>query len=266
MKRLAFIVLLCCAAVGRTQTDYNATGWLPEKGNHLVYDYSGILTDEQKTSLEVRLLAFNDSTSNQIVVMVTPGFGGNDISSFAFEVGEKWGIGQKDFANGVLLVVKPKDDTDGEVEIATGKGLEGALPDIFCKRIIENEMIPHFRNDDYYGGIVAALDIILPVCAGEYSFEKYKSDNDVNPIVVLIVFIVGAALFCWLLYKLDGKSGGGGYTDGGYSDRDFAGGGNRGAHTRISGWGGNFGGGHIGGGFGGFGGGSFGGGGASGRW
>jgi uncharacterized protein len=166
--------------------------------------------------------------------------------------------------NGVIIVVKPKDDTDGQVEIATGKGLEGALPDIFCKRIIEDEMIPHFRENDYYGGIVAALDIILPVCAGEYSYDNYKDDNDVNPIAMLVAFIIGLALFCWLVYKLDKRSGdiGGGNGGGGFTGGTYYGG-----HTRVGGWGGgSFGGGGSSGGFGGFGGGSFGGGGASGRW
>ncbi len=265
MKRLLFILLtFCVTAFAVAQSEYDATGWLPAKGDHLVYDYYGILDAEQTATLEARLLAFNDSTSNQIVVMVTPGFGGRDISSFAFEVGREWGIGQEKMNNGVIIVVKPKDDTDGQVEIATGKGLEGALPDIFCKRIIEDEMIPHFRENDYYGGIVAALDIILPVCAGEYSYDNYKDDNDVNPIAMLVAFIIGLALFCWLVYKLDKRSGdiGGGNGGGGFTGGTYYGG-----HTRVGGWGGgSFGGGGSSGGFGGFGGGSFGGGGASGRW
>ncbi len=257
MKRFLLILLsFCVTAFAVAQSEYDATGWLPEKGDRLVYDYYGLLDAGQTATLEARLLAFNDSTSNQIVVMVTPGFGGRDISSFAFETGRKWGIGQEKMNNGVIIVVKPKDDTDGQVEIATGKGLEGALPDIFCKRIIEDEMIPRFREDDYYGGIVAALDIIMPVCAGEYSYDKYKKDNDVNPIAMIVAIIVGLALFCWLVNKLDKMAGGGG---------GYAGGGFTGGHTRVGSWGGgSFGG--SGGGFGGFGGGSFGGGGASGRW
>lgn len=265
MKRLLFILLtFCVTAFAVAQSEYDATGWLPAKGDHLVYDYYGILDAEQTATLETRLVAFDDSTSNQIVVMITPGFGGRDISSFAFEVGREWGIGQEKMNNGVIIVVKPKDDTDGQVEIATGIGLEGALPDIFCKRIIEDEMIPHFRENDYYGGIVAALDIILPVCAGEYSYDNYKDDNDVNPIAMLVAFIIGLALFCWLIYKLDKLSGdiGGGNGGGGFTGGTYYGG-----HTRVGGWGGgSFGGGGSSGGFGGFGGGSFGGGGASGRW
>ena len=261
--------LVCCGLlliainidVLQAQSPYDETGWLPEKEQHLVYDYCGTLSAEQVSELEARLLAFNDSTSNQIVVMLTPGFGGNDISQFAFDVGEKWGIGQKEFANGVIIVIKPKDETKGEVEIATGKGLEGALPDVFCKRIIEDEMIPHFREDDYYGGIVAALDVIVPVCAGEYSYEQYKSDNKV-PLFVLLIILGGFVLLIWVLSKIDKSGWGNGSNSGG---RHYYGG-----PTHTSSWGGSsfggFGGSHSSGGFGGFGGGSFGGGGARGSW
>ncbi len=176
-------------------------GWLPEKGDHFVYDYCGLLSDEDIFVYEELLRDFNDSTSNQIVLMVTPGFGGRDISSFAFDVGNSWGIGQKEYENGVLIVVKPKDETKGEVEIATGGGLEGALPDIFCKRIIEEKMIPHFRENDYVGGISAALEVILPVCAGEYSYEQYQEDNDDTAGALLgLAVVVGSVL--WIRHKM----------------------------------------------------------------
>ena len=256
--------MIGCLLPAAAQSVYDETGWLPEKEMHLVYDYCGTLSVEQNASLESMLLAFNDSTSNQIVVMLTPGFGGRDVSSFAFEVGDKWGIGQKGFGNGVLIVIKPKDETDGQIEIATGYGLEGALPDIFCKRIIEDEMIPHFKDNDYYGGIIAALEVIMPVCAGEYSYSQYKEDHSGSPWAILIVVavIVGFAVLCVVLDK---KYGGGDYGGG---SGTYSGG-----HTHVggwssSGWGGISTGGFGGssGGFGGFGGGGFGGGGASGRW
>jgi len=264
MKRfLSLILALVAAAIGYAQSPYEQTGWLPDKGNHLVYDFCDILSAEQRDALERRLTDFNDSTSNQIAIIFTPAFGGRDISSFAFEVGDAWGIGQSSLSNGVLIVIKPKDNTDGQVEIATGTGLEGALPDIFCKRIIEDIMIPHFQNDDYYGALDAALDVILPVCAGEYSFSQYKEDRN-TPLFTLVISIFIVAAICWLVYKADKKTGGGG---GGYY----------GGNTRMSGWGGGPWGGSSGGsswsgssgsfgGFGGFGGGSFSGGGASGRW
>ena len=252
------LVLLLLSLTAAAQGDYNTPGWLPQKENHLVYDYSGILSGEQRETLEKRLQDFNDSTSNQIVVMITPGFGGNDISSFAFEVGDKWGIGQKSLSNGVIIVVKPKDATSGEVEIAPGMGLEGALPDIFCKRIIEDQMIPRFREDDYYGGIVDALDVIMPVCAGEYNYEKYKEDHEASPWAILI-FLGIIGIVVWIGTRREGSGGGGGHLSGGsFNGGTYYGG------SSWSSWGGSSG--SSRGGFGGFGGGSFGGGGASGRW
>ncbi len=266
MKQTAKLVLsttlvILLTSFSRTDSSvYDEIGWLPKKGMHLVYDFYGILSDEQTASLEERLVAFNDSTSNQIAVVFTPAFGGRDISSFAFELGDEWGIGQGSLNNGVIIVIKPKDDTDGQVEIAPGLGLEGALPDIFCKRIIEDVMIPHFREDDYFGAVSEALDIIIPVCAGEYSYKQYKDDNDISPLATLIITILVIAAICWLVHKGDKKTGGG--FGSGYGGTYYGG------NTRVSGWGGSSWGGSSGhsGGFGGFGGGSFGGGGASGRW
>lgn len=254
-KFLIVVIALCASLTASAQQPYDQTGWLPDKEDHLVYDYYNLLESSQIASLEERLQAFNDTTSNQIVVMITPAFGGNDISSFAFDVGNKWGIGQGRFDNGVIIVVKPKDDTDGQVEIAVGTGLEGALPDIFCKRIIEDQMIPHFRDDDYLGGINAALDIIMPVCAGEYSFEQYKDDNSVPAWLTLLFIIAFIAIIIWASKHSHGSGGSGGAYLGGY-----------GPTSTWSSAGGGWNSGSSGGGFGGFGGGSFGGGGASGRW
>lgn len=259
MKRfLSLILALVAAAIGYAQSPYEQTGWLPDKGNHLVYDFCEILSAEQRDALERRLTDFNDSTSNQIAIIFTPAFGGRDISSFAFEVGDAWGIGQSSLSNGVLIVIKPKDNTDGQVEIATGTGLEGALPDIFCKRIIENEMIPCFRENDYYGGIVKALDVILPVCAGEYSFDKYKEDHEGG--VGLFVFLFIAFIVVLVFFSRDSNKGGHSSSGGSssYGGHTYYGG----STPSSSSWGGSS---HSGG-FGGFGGGSFGGGGASGRW
>ena len=260
-------MLLAAPLLGTAQEAWDETGWLPEKDYvHFVYDFCGILDEEQTTILEESLLGFNDSTSNQVVLVTTPGFGGRDISSFAFELGDAWGIGQKEMNNGVLIVIRPKTDTHaGEVEIATGLGLEGALPDIFCKRIIEDVMLPRFRENDYFGGIEAALDIILPVCAGEYSFEQYQNDHpDGDGTATLIVFGCLAAYGVYSYRRW--RKNGGKFSDwsngtGGTSGGTWVGG----SSWNDSSWGSgsSWSGGSSGPSFGG---GSFGGGGASGKW
>ncbi len=242
------------------------TGWLPEKSNRLVNDYSGILTAAQCETLEQRLVAFNDSTSNQVVIVITPTIGGDDEDAAAQRLGQAWGVGQEKFDNGVVILIKSKTQEEnwGAVAIATGYGVEGALPDVFCKRIINDQMIGHLGDGEYYKAITEALDVMLPVLAGEYSYAQYRADERRKGLIALAVLLGFMALVVVILCiyakkhpgqwnNTGGRSGGGTYLGG-----------------PVGGiWGsGTWGGGSWGssGGFGGFGGGSFGGGGASGRF
>lgn len=219
------------------------------KSDHLVNDYSGILTPEQRETLETRLVAFNDSTSNQIAVIITPTLYGEEIMDLGTRIGHEWGIGQEKLDNGVLILIKSKtaEEPDGDVAILPGYGLEGALPDAFCMHIIDDKMIPSLAEGDYYTALVEALDVIESVCVGEYSYEQYKKEDRIGNIIASIIVIV----FFWALFKSIFKKGtrggGGSYTHGGWS----------------SGWSS---GGHSSGGFSGFGGGGFGGGGAHGKF
>ena len=238
--------------------------WLPERTNRLVNDYSQMLTESQRNTLEKRLVAFNDSTSNQILVVITPTLEGDDENAAAQRIGQAWGVGQQEFNNGVVVLIKSKTEEEdwGAVAISTGYGVEGALPDVFCKRIIDDHMLDALGNGDYYRALTNALDIIEPVLAGEYSYEKYRQNERREGFIALgvfLLFIVLAVVLVGIYVKKhpeswhdNGGKGGGIYFGG------FGGGG--------SGSGGGFGGFSGGGGFGGFGGGSFGGGGASGRF
>ncbi len=236
------------------------TEWLPEKSNRLVNDYSGILTTEQLQALEQRLVAFNDSTSNQVLIVITPTIEGDDEDAAAQRIGQAWGVGQEEFNNGVVILIKSKtpEENWGAVAIATGYGVEGVLPDLFCKRIIENQMIGALGDGEYYRALTKALDVMLPVLAGEYSYAQYKKDRarkgalaGLITIIVLVVIVVLVARYAKKhpdQWNNHGTGSGGGMFFGG----------------PIGGtWRGGF---SSGGGFGGFGGGSFGGGGASGRF
>jgi uncharacterized protein len=228
---------------------------IPERPDCLVSDYANVLNATQLQDMEKRLRDLDDSTGNQIVVVTLNDLEGYDIADYATQLGRKWGVGHKDKNNGVVIVVKIKTQlSKGQAFIAPGYGLEGALPDATCKHIVEREMIPKFKENDYCGGINAALDVIIPIVKGEYSYKDY--DDDTAGIVVIVVFfIVFVIVVIWA-----SKHSGGGTT---YSSRG----------TTTSGpvfWGGSLGGSSWGGGssggFGGFGGGSFGGGGAGGSW
>ena len=235
-----------------------------KKTNTLVNDYANLFSQEQRMALERHLVAFDDSTSNQIVIVTTSSLDGYTIQEYAYQVGEQWGVGQKEHNNGLVIVIKPKNETKGEAFIATGYGLEGALPDAVCKEIVDLEMIPHFRDNNYFAGVVAALKIIMPVAAGEYSYKEARY-NDV-PMAALIIVLMLVVVFL-ISYSQKGKS----------DKNDFRGGrGSDGTDILTALWlgsmvsrnhGGSFGSFSSGsGGFGGFGGGSFGGGGAGGSW
>lgn len=152
------------------------------------------------------------------------------------------------------------------MSIQTGYGLEGALPDIYTKRIIENDIKPFFKNGDYYNGIEAGTNSIISLIKGEYkndSPKKAKKSKGSAGFAVIIIIIIIAMII------RKGGGGGGSQVIGGRGVADalfwsmlLSGGG----RNSGSGFGGGFGGGSSGGGFGGFGGGSFGGGGSSGSW
>jgi len=244
----------------------------PMQPQRLVNDFAGILSSDQVNYLENKLVAFNDSTSTQITVVIVKSLNGYDKNDFAQRLGQKWGVGQKGKNNGVVVLVKPKYPQEkGEASIQSGYGMEGILPDITCKRIVENEMIPRFREGNYYEGIVKGVSTIMSISKGEYTAENYNKKTKPAPYGFLIPILVLALIF-FLIYS--GKKGthsigkqipwwttlfllssmGRGHS-GSWSD----------FQSGKGGFGGGFGGGG-GGGFGGFGGGSFGGGGAGGSW
>lgn len=245
----------------------------------LVNDFVGVLQPRQLNELEHRLVAFNDTTSNMICVVIVDDMGDYSEQEFAYEIGDKWGVRSRTAGkrNGVVMLVKVKrNERDfGAAYIATGYDLEAVLPDAFCKNVADNKMIPRFKEGDYYQGIVDALDIILPIVAGEITVKEYEHDQAeegllglalffgfiVVPIILLIILdrknrknggkgpgrkIGKESLWKWILLGTL-LSQGHGNSSGGHSS----------GHS----------GGHSGGGFGGFGGsGGFGGGGGGGRW
>ena len=267
MKRL-FLFLLLLPTILLSAQDL----WCPEPTNRLVNDYSSMLAADQRDALERRLVAFDDSTSNQILVIITPSLHGCEIMELGTRIGTTWGVGQKDLKNGLVILIKSKTEEEpyGDVALVPGYGLEGALPDAFCKHIIDDEMIDPLSNGDYYKAINDALDVIEPVCRGEYSYERYKAEGRRALFVMLGVMLL-LVVVCFVLGSRYNKK-----HPHDFDKDDFSGDGSSGSgRSRRNGgiyWGGipgGFGSGGFGGssgGFGGFGGGSFGGGGAHGRF
>ena len=222
----------------------------------LVNDLAGTFTTRQAEELERVLVAFDDSTSNQIAVVTLKDLEGYEPAEYATRIGLDWGVGSEKFDNGIVILVKPKDRTAGKVFIAVGYGLEGAVPDAYAKRIINEVMIPHFRNDDYYGGVAEACKVLMRLAGGEISElreDEFDAD-DAGAIAGAVVTLIILIFVFVLITQNGGDNTGSGSHRGGrtiYTGPVITSG-------RIYGGGSSFGGG--------FGGGSFGGGGAGGSW
>jgi uncharacterized protein len=257
---ISIIVALFLSISGFSKDDC-----FPEKPNRLVNDYVGLLSQSQVNQLESKLIAYNDTTSTQIAVVIVNDMCGYDKATYTIQLGEKWGVGQKGKNNGVVIMVNPKSR---ETFIATGYGNEGAVPDAIAKRIVENEMIPRFKGQLYYEGINAAIDAIIKASKGEYKAVPQKKKGKGPGVFGLLIlgFIILAIISS--IKK-------------GNSNHHTMGGGKNSASSSIPFWllmGSMMGSSHRSGGsdwgsfssgsgsFGGFGGGSFGGGGAGGSW
>jgi uncharacterized protein len=184
MKRLLFLITLALSAVFcRAQ--------IPEFSNRLVNDYANVLSTDEVRSMESRLRNYYDTTSNCIIVVIINDLGGYEASDFAQRLGEKWGVGTGKYSNGLVSLLSPEGH---EVFIATGYGLEGVLPDVTCHRIAEKYMKPHFREEEYYEGLEAGLDIILPVAAKEYSFEDLQKEQEAEDMEELLGFLTSMGI------------------------------------------------------------------------
>lgn len=223
----------------------------------LVNDFAGLLTADQKGALEKKLVAFDKESSTQIAVAVVKNLQGYEISEYALAVLRKWGVGQKDKNNGVVLLVSLEDR---KLRIETGYGAEGALPDATCKHIIDDQIVPYLKEKDYYGGLNIGTDAIIKALKGEYTAPKGYGKKHISAGKVLMIIILVI-----IFISIISRGGGGGSYMSRRGYRGFTGPtiwwtGGGGGSSGGGGWSGG------GGGFGGFGGGSGGGGGASGSW
>lgn len=262
LKKTGILLAFLLVLISRIQAQD-----FPEKPNKLVNDYTGTLSADQVNALERKLVAFDDSTSTQVAVVLIRSVGVYDINQYTAELGEKWGVGSKK-NNGVVILAALEDR---KVSIQTGYGVEGALPDAITKRIIENEIKPSFKAGNYYEGLDKATDAVIAYTKGEYKNDQPKKQNKGSggfPFGILILILIA------ILISRRGGGGGGGRVIGGRGGASpfwWLLMGSQMGRSRGSDWGGFSGGGGgwsggNSGGFGGFGGGRFGGGGSSGSW
>ncbi len=165
----------------------------PLKGR--INDYAGMLSQAVAQSLERKLAAFEQETTNQVVLLTVPSLEGDTIEGFAIRVAETWKIGQKDKSNGVLLILAKKER---KIRIEVGTGLQGVLPDITAGQIIRNVIAPALRAGDADKGVSAGLSAIIDATKGEFkaspaekkSAHKKKSNGYGLFLVLLLIALV----------------------------------------------------------------------------
>jgi uncharacterized protein len=244
LKKLLLPLLFGILCLGARAADA-----LPPKPRAWFNDYASLVSPATARQLNTTLEQFERATSNQIVVAIFPRLPERaEVADYSVRVAQSWAVGQKGRNNGAVLFLFQESH---DVHIVTGYGLEGALPDALCKRIVEDEIIPRFRQGDFAAGLTAGVNAMIAATKGEYQGTGRtagdRSGRKQPPPVVIIIFVIIAIVFSLLRNRrstLYGRRG------------------------RITPWIGTGGGGWSGGGGGGFsgGGGSFGGGGAGGKW
>jgi uncharacterized protein len=259
--RGAGLAAVLLAAVASSGAPVSAEDKLPPAPARYFNDYASLVSASDAERLDAKLKAFDEQTSNQVVVAVFPELPSPSLEDFTIRTAQSWRAGREKLDNGVVLFVFVKDRKS---RLEVGYGLEGALPDVTANHILQNDLAPRFRASDYAGGLEAAIDSIIAATRGEYKAPPPRPkapalDSDTIFFIILALFI----LFQFIqVMRRGGRSatyrgsgwGMGGPWGGGWSS------GGGGWSSGGGGWSGGGGGGFSGGG------GSFGGGGASGSW
>ncbi|MCX8481407.1 MAG: TPM domain-containing protein, partial [Sediminibacterium sp.] len=182
MKKITLLFCLFISTLGAISQEIISRPNPPT----LLNDFAQVLTIEQQKTIEQNLDEFSINTSNQIAVVILQSLNDYPIEDYATKMLREWGIGQTKKNNGVLLLISIQEK---KLKIETGYGLEGALPDITCKQIIDNYIKPSFKQGDYYAGITQGIEQIKLAAKGEFnekSILKNKKDKKA-PIKFLIL-------------------------------------------------------------------------------
>ena len=219
----------------------------PAKPEHYFNDYAALVDSGTAQRLDQRLEDFERQTSNQILVVIYPSLpADSSVEDFTQDAFRAWKVGQQGRNNGAVLFVFVKDR---KMRIQTGYGLEGALPDAICKRIISDEMAPRFQAGDFAGGMTAAVNAMIAATRGEYKgtgltvaqarARTRQSEGGTFNLIFLLV-VLGFIVLSWVraarrgtvytssgsrgsggIWWIGGGGGGGGGSSGGGEAVDF---------------------------------------------
>jgi uncharacterized protein len=259
-----FVLALWVACVAQVRAQRVPDEKLPPRPSppRLVNDYVNMLSAGQQAQLEQKLRTYNDSTSSQVTIVIVKSTKPYEPSSYAYSLGRKWGVGQADKDNGLVLLWATDDR---KIFIAPGRGLEGAIPDITAGQIVRKILVPYFKQQQYYEGLDAATTEIFRRAGGEYKADPRGSQDEIDPLtLILLLAFIAFFIFIFVKSSKGGRGGGGTGYRGGGGPVFFP-------YSTFSGWGNSSGswgsgGGDGGSSFGGFGGGDFSGGGAGGDY
>ena len=185
----------------------------PPNPPRLLVDKAGVLIPEQVEILEHKLVAFDDSTSNQIAVVILPTLNGYPIEQYATELFRSWGIGGKEKNNGVLLLIAAEDR---KIRIEVGYGLEGAITDIQSSDIIKHDLAPNFQAGNYYRGIDEAINSLEKAAVGEYKVKRDRSEDEGSGAVAFVIILIIVIIIVGSMGR--GGGGGGVASHGGWSN------------------------------------------------
>jgi uncharacterized protein len=233
----------------------------PELTGRIV-DEADLLSGQDNAEIVQQLEALEAASTDQLAVVTLKNLQGYAIEDYGYQLGRKWGIGQKGKDNGVLLIVAPNER---KVRIEVGRGLEPVMTDAMSKLIIENAILPAFRRGDYPGGIRAGVRDIKDVLLGDAEAVKERArtaQRSFGPDTLqIMLFLFWAGLVVYIMWAAYRSS---------LATQNATGGSRRGGPVIVPGdsgsWGGGWSGGDGGGGGWSGGGGDFGGGGSSGSW
>lgn len=163
---LLFCLLLLGVALGATPTFPDLTG--------RVVDQAGLLTPDQEKSLSDLSQSIEDNTTAQVVVVTLTSLEGYDIADYGNQLGRYWKLGQKEKNNGVLILLAPNEH---KVRIEVGYGLEGEITDAQANELIQSQMLPRFKENDTYGGLINGMDGIKMILLKESPLQSQVEEN-----------------------------------------------------------------------------------------